>query len=232
METKATSNFWWLKSAVIASQDTENNLVVPKLDLHLPNSAKDALDKDKQTCVDEEVDVGSIIEEINRVAEQSPLGPYEKSLGERSVEDLMKEAERIYMESSKSFEQLSQRSKTSQNISELLSSLSQDSTPTPKSLSPLPVDPDPQQLSDSDEDYTEDFSEVSKIESNPSPVEEPCREPSKENNDKSPEGRDDLPDEKSKEADKANILKGATREQPLVVQTRPLQGKVQIRNRV
>ncbi|XP_072382872.1 uncharacterized protein [Diabrotica undecimpunctata] len=167
METK-NKNFWWLKSAPSSLPDKdENNTIIPKLEL--PPSANNLFD-DKNSNVDSDVDVGSIIEEINRVAAQSPLGPYEKSIGERSVDDLIKEAEKIYMESSKSFEQLSQRSKTSQNLSDLLSNLSKDSTPTPKSVSPLPMDPDPQEiemdnLSESDDDYTEDFSEESKIES-------------------------------------------------------------------
>ncbi|CAH1997649.1 unnamed protein product [Acanthoscelides obtectus] len=167
MDTKASTNFWWMKNPSAVSQDSENNLVVPKLDLRSPSSIVDLLEKDGSSNAGEDVDVGSIIDEINRVAAQSPLGPYDKNQGERSIEDLMKEAERIYMESSKSFEQLSQRSKTSQNISDLLSSLSKDSTPTPKSISPLPMDPDPQHSNDSD-DYTEDFSEESKIESNQS----------------------------------------------------------------
>ncbi|XP_018569081.1 centrosomal protein of 162 kDa [Anoplophora glabripennis] len=174
METKTASSFWWLKSAPLTTeiQDSENNLVVPKLDLHSSSSIANLLDKDKNSNCDSEVDVGSIIEEINRVAAQSPLGPYEKSVGDRSIDDIMKEAERIYMESSKSFEQLSQRSKTSQNISDLLSNMSKDSTPTPKSVSPLPIDPDPEYNSESDDDeYTTDFSEESKVESNPSPIE-------------------------------------------------------------
>lgn len=174
METKTSSGFWWLKSAVptTENQDSENNLIVPKLDLHSA-SIVNLLEKDKNSNCDLEVDVGSIIEEINRVAAQSPLGPYETSVGERSIDDIMKEAERIYIESSKSFEQLSQRSKTSQNISDLLSNISKDSTPTPKSVSPLPMDPDPEynsESSDDDGEYTTDFSEESKVESNPSPI--------------------------------------------------------------
>lgn len=175
METKTSPGFWWLKSAAPTAeiQDSENNLVVPKLDLH-SSSIVNLLEKDNNSNCDSEVDVGSIIEEINRVAAQSPLGPYEKSVGERSIDDIMKEAERIYIESSKSFEQLSQRSKTSQNISDLLSNISKDSTPTPKSVSPLPMDPDPEynsESSDDDDEYTTDFSEESKVESNPSPIE-------------------------------------------------------------
>nr|CAI5848413.1 unnamed protein product [Callosobruchus analis] len=166
MDTKTSTNFWWMKSTSAGVQDADNNLVVPKLDLRSPSSIVDLLEKNSSSNAGEDVDVGSIIEEINRVAAQSPLGPYERNQGERSVEDLMKEAERIYIESSKSFEQLSQRSKTSQNISDLMSNLSKDSTATPKSISPLPMDPYPQQSNDSD-DYTEDFSDESKIDSNP-----------------------------------------------------------------
>ncbi|KAJ8923377.1 hypothetical protein NQ315_001935 [Exocentrus adspersus] len=148
METKTSSSFWWLKSASATAadiQDHENNLVVPKLDLVSPNSIVNFLDKDKNSNYDSEVDVGSIIEEINRVAAQSPLGPYEKTIGDRSIDDIMREAERIYMESSKSFEQLSQRSKTSQNISDLLSNsnASKNSTPTPKKESKIESNPSP-----------------------------------------------------------------------------------------
>lgn len=171
MDTKASTNFWWLKSSTTFPQNSDSSLAVPKLDLHSSNSLADFLEHDKDNNVDSDVDVGSIIEEINRVAAQSPLGPYEKLGEERDVEDLMREAERIYIESSKSFEQLSQRSKTSQNITDLLSNFSKNSTPTPKSVSPLPMDPDPESNTNSDSDeYTEDFSEESKVESNPSPL--------------------------------------------------------------
>ncbi|CAG9817569.1 unnamed protein product [Phaedon cochleariae] len=161
METKTRPNFWWLKSAPTTPAPTtekDGNLSVPKLNLRPSTSLVDLLEKDKEN-VESDVDVGSIIEEINRVAAQSPLGPYEKPLGDRSIDDLMKEAEKIYLESSKSFEQLSQRSKTSQNISDLIS---KDSTPTPQSLSPLPMDPE-----HSEDDYSEDFSEESKLETTP-----------------------------------------------------------------
>ncbi|KAG5868271.1 hypothetical protein JTB14_032986 [Gonioctena quinquepunctata] len=163
METKTNANFWWVKSTPAYIQDSEKNLDVPKLNLHPSITLVDLLEKDKNSNIDHDVDVGSIIEEINKVAAQSPLGPYKTSIEERSVDDLMKEAEKIYLESSKSFEQLSQRSKTSQNISDLLSNLSTDSTPTPKSISPLPMDPDLPDSSESEEDYTEDFSEEVKL---------------------------------------------------------------------
>ncbi|XP_060521681.1 centrosomal protein of 162 kDa isoform X2 [Cylas formicarius] len=157
METKSPG-FWWMKTP---AKDVKEVSSVPTLNLknlHSSTSVNDILEKEN----DENVDVGSIIEEINRVAAQSPLGPFEKSIEERSIEDIMKEAEKIYMESSKSFEQLSQRSKTSQNISDLLSSQSKGSTPTPKSISPLPIDP-----GESDSDYSEDFSsQDSRAESN------------------------------------------------------------------
>nr|XP_023027662.1 centrosomal protein of 162 kDa isoform X1 [Leptinotarsa decemlineata]XP_023027663.1 centrosomal protein of 162 kDa isoform X2 [Leptinotarsa decemlineata] len=160
METKTRANLWWLKST-----HTEENLV-PKLDLNPSTTLVDLLEKDNNSNCD--VDVGSIIEEINKVAAQSPLGPFEKNVEERSIDDLMKEAEKIFLESSKSFEQLSQRSKTSQNISDLLSELSNDSTPTPKSISPLPMDLNLQDSSESGDDYTEDFVEEVQVDTNPS----------------------------------------------------------------
>ncbi|RZC37482.1 hypothetical protein BDFB_004803 [Asbolus verrucosus] len=171
METKGPSTFWWLKSAnkEPAKEENANNLYVPRLDLDISSSLAEFLEKEQNILNSNredrtDVDVGSIIEEINRVAAQSPLGPYEHSTEERSIDDIMREAERIYMESSKSFEQLSQRSKTSHNVTELNSN-SRDSTPTPKSVSPLPND-------DSEsETYSEDFSEESKIQSIHSPVE-------------------------------------------------------------
>lgn len=171
METKPAVSLWWLKSTNKDStkEENANNLYVPKLDLEISSSLAEFLEKEQNVLNSNhedhtDVDVGSIIEEINRVAAQSPLGPYEHSKEERSIDDIMREAERIYMESSKSFEQLSQRSKTSQNITELNSNTSGNSTPTPKSVSPLPND-------DSEsETYSEDFSEESKVESVPSPT--------------------------------------------------------------
>ncbi|CAH1377274.1 unnamed protein product [Tenebrio molitor] len=172
METKPSSTFWWLKNANKDStkEENANNLYVPRLDLDISSSLAEFLEKEQNVLNSNredrtEVDVGSIIEEINRVAAQSPLGPYEHSTEERSIDDIMREAERIYMESSKSFEQLSQRSKTSQNLTELNSNISKDSTPTPKSVSPLPHD-------DSEsETYSDDFSDQdSKVQSIPSPT--------------------------------------------------------------
>lgn len=159
METK-TPLFWWVKNANNKSEKEENanNLLIPKLDLEISSSLAEFLEKEQNILSSSredrtDVDVGSIIEEMHRVAAQSPLGPYRTSSEERSVDDIMREAERIYMESSKSFEQLSQRSKTSQNITDLNSKFSKSSTPTPKSVSPLPND-------DSESDtYSEDFSE-------------------------------------------------------------------------
>ncbi|KYB26175.1 Centrosomal protein of 162 kDa-like Protein [Tribolium castaneum] len=169
METKSAASFWWLKSPNITKEENANNLTIPKLDLEISNSLAEFLEREHNVLNSNhedrtDVDVGSIIEEINRVAAQSPLGPYEHSKEERSIDDIMREAEKIYIESSKSFEQLSQRSKTSQNITELNSDGSKNSTPTPKSVSPLPND-------DSEsETYSEDFSEESKVQSVPSPI--------------------------------------------------------------
>lgn len=69
----------------------------------------------------------------------------------------MKEAERLYMESSKSFEQLSVHSKTSQNLTDVFNSQNNSdmSTPTPKSASPLPTDSDEEESKS--EEYTQDF---------------------------------------------------------------------------
>ncbi|XP_050297837.1 centrosomal protein of 162 kDa [Anthonomus grandis grandis] len=166
METKKPAAFWWMKST--PKETPPETHQVPKLDLKSANSITSLTDllQDEKDPGDYEVDVDSILEEISRVAAQSPLGPFEKSVGERSIEDIMKETEKVYMESSKSFEQLSQRSKTSQNISDLLSSNSNISTPTPKSVSPLPMDPgDKEELKDYNSDYSDDFSTDSKTES-------------------------------------------------------------------
>ncbi|KAL3273899.1 hypothetical protein HHI36_015323, partial [Cryptolaemus montrouzieri] len=174
MEVKST-NFWWLKNKSAVNEVDSGKPVYAAGEYNVStNSLVDLFEKEVESLREKgetngsDVDVGSIIEEINRVAAQSPLGPYNTEIGERSVDELMKEAERIYMESSKSFEQLSQRSKTSQNISEISLS-SKDSTPTPKSLSPLPLDPQINIVergsndNDDSEFYSEDFSEESKL---------------------------------------------------------------------
>ncbi|XP_044253497.1 centrosomal protein of 162 kDa [Tribolium madens] len=156
METKSAPSFWWLKTPnTTTKEENANNLTIPKLDLEISNSLAEFLEKEQNILNSNHEDVGSIIEEINRVAAQSPLGPFERSTGERSIDDIMREAEKIYMESSKSFEQLSQRSKTSQNITDL----SKNSTPTPRSVSPLPND------ESESETYSEDFSDESKMQS-------------------------------------------------------------------
>lgn len=81
----------------------------------------------------------------------------------------MKEAERLYLESSKSFEQLSLRSKTSQDLSHILDSSQSSgaSTPTPKSASSLPLDSErnSRKAATSDENYSDDFSDENKTES-------------------------------------------------------------------
>ncbi|XP_030760510.1 centrosomal protein of 162 kDa [Sitophilus oryzae] len=190
-----TNKFWWIKTPQKSSNDSpKESLIVPKLDLqslHSSDILSDFLRKEAQSNEKEDIDVGSIIEEINRVAAQSPLGPFERSVGERSIDDIMREAEKIYMESSKSFEQLSQRSKTSQNISDLMSTNSKASTPTPKSISPLPIDSDGKSDYSS---YSEDFSQESKIESEQSSKESSKLEHSGQESGKVDESQLKLPD--------------------------------------
>ncbi|XP_017768606.1 PREDICTED: centrosomal protein of 162 kDa [Nicrophorus vespilloides] len=155
METKGGSNMWWLKSNSKKVCDNEDN---NKLDREITSSLAEYLENEKDSKQsddvngneDDDVDIGSILEEISRISAKSPLGPYDNLSGERSIEDIMKEAERLYMESSKSFEHLSQKSKTSENVTELGSNRSNNSTPTPKSLSPLPLDEEIKKSSDSD----------------------------------------------------------------------------------
>lgn len=148
METKP--QFWWLKTPEDPQPDTSSSLAeFLHQEKKIENSLTELLEEQRKT--DSEVDIPSILEEIDRVAAQSPLGPFEKG-EERSVEEIMKEAERIFAESSKSFEQLSGRSKaTSQNVTEIGS---KSSTPTPKSVSPLPNE----KKSSESESYSEDFS--------------------------------------------------------------------------
>lgn len=150
METK---QFWWMKTPTNPSEgrpDTSSSLSEFK---KLENSINELFEQKN----DSEPDIPSILEEIDRVAAQSPLGPFEKLLPEeKGVEEIMKEAERIFVESSKSFEQLSGRSKaTSRNITEIDS---KNSTPTPKSVSSLPEDEPQKNSSDDGESYSDDFS--------------------------------------------------------------------------
>lgn len=147
METRP-QQFWWMKKPSPDDQpDTSSSLAdFQKLE--------SLLQQPRHTA--SEPDIASILEEIDRVAAQSPLGPFEKQPAERSVEDIMREAERIFAESSKSFEQLSGRSKaTSRNITEIDS---KNSTPTPKSVSPLPQDEEKNNVASESESYSEDFS--------------------------------------------------------------------------
>lgn len=138
METRP--QFWWLKT--------------PEDHADTSSSLADFLDREQRLEGPADADIGSILDEIDRVAAQSPLGPFEKPSDERSVEEIMKEAERIFVESSKSFEQLSGRSRaTSRNVTEIDSS---SSTPTP-AASPLPQDGARRSGSES-ESYSEDFS--------------------------------------------------------------------------
>lgn len=148
MTAKSTSNFWWLKKS-----KTDSNLAKCDVGLDFSPTNDDKLTSLAEYLENErqidygaggdhgDVDIGTIIEEINRIAAQSPLGPFDKIGEDRSVDDLMKEAEKIYNESSKSFEQLSQHSATSHNISEELNTQSSISTPaqspTPHNLDNL-----------------------------------------------------------------------------------------------
>lgn len=165
--------FWWLKSSksdthIAKSLDKDSALTSsPRFEDEISSSLADFIEKERDleklsNTDKEDVDIGSIIEEINRLAAQSPLGPYEKDIADRSVEDIMKEAERIYIESSKSFEQLSIHSRTSQNVSEMQTDNSEVSTPTPKSISPLPEDSDKDEKDErknETDSYSDDFSE-------------------------------------------------------------------------
>lgn len=83
MENK---NFWWLKSSRSDSQlgrnlETNNNITSTALsEGRAPSSLSDFVDIGPDDSVSEEaeVDIGSIIDEMNRLAAESPLGPYEK----------------------------------------------------------------------------------------------------------------------------------------------------------
>ncbi|KAI4456603.1 hypothetical protein MML48_8g00003473 [Holotrichia oblita] len=180
-----TTNFWWLKKSKTDSNLAKSEEAVTEFlpsETKLTTSLAEFLEKENEVDYGAggdqgDVDIDTILEEINRIAAQSPLGPFEKITGERSVEDLMKEAEKIYNESSKSFEQLSQHSATSHNISEELntqSSLStpaqspipfitenddiqRHGTPTPKSVSPT-LENNEENKNNGD-DYSDDFSE-------------------------------------------------------------------------
>lgn len=172
MDTKSSPSFWWLKSSSLQPEVAvgDNITVNPKSDVDISSSLAEFLEKEKTIDREtyEDADIASIIDEINRVAAQSPLGPYDKEANERSLEEIMKEAERIFHESSKSFEQLSARSKTSHNITDLNSKSSKNSTPTPKSVSPLPLDGQTYHNSDKESDddsYSDDFSNASKTDS-------------------------------------------------------------------
>lgn len=161
METK---QFWWMKSTPSNPPDdqpeTSSSLAEFK---KLENSITGLFEQrstNQDDSDDDEPDIGSILQEIDRVAAQSPLGPFEKPPEERSVDEIMKEAERIFIESSKSFEQLSGRSKaTSKNITEIDS---KNSTPIPN-VSPLPDDDEPlkekaKSSNSESESYSDDFS--------------------------------------------------------------------------
>lgn len=185
MTAKPTNtNFWWLKKSKTDSNLAKSEDVItefPSSETKLTASLAEFLEKENQVDYGAggdqgDVDIDTILEEINRIAAQSPLGPFDKIAGDRSVEDLMKEAEKIYNESSKSFEQLSQHSATSHNISEELNTQSsistpaqspipfvtendirRDGTPTPKSISP--ASENKEETRNNANDYSDDFSE-------------------------------------------------------------------------
>lgn len=78
-------SFWWLKSSRSDSQlgrslETNENITstTPLSEGRAPSSLSciDYIDDD--SISEEDVDIGSIIEEMNRLAAQSPLGPFKK----------------------------------------------------------------------------------------------------------------------------------------------------------
>nr|XP_022916948.1 centrosomal protein of 162 kDa [Onthophagus taurus] len=160
-----TSSFWWMKKS-----KTDSNIVdisKPPVEEDISSSLaeflqKEVITEDLPVGDKGELDIPSIIEEINRIAAQSPLGPYEDGSGDRSVEDLMREAEKIYMESSKSFEQLSQHSATSHNVTDHLNS---------NTVSPMSENT-PKSLGKEDEEYSDDFNKSESERSSKSKVDE------------------------------------------------------------
>lgn len=116
------NSLWWLRNAVkTASLKQKDNgepeITSPNnLELNISSSVEDLFDNDDDYSPSfedaSETDIGSIIDEINKIASQSPIGNYDNTNSEKSVEEILKEAEKLYMESSKSFEQLSLKSKT------------------------------------------------------------------------------------------------------------------------
>uniref|UniRef100_A0A1Y1MB80 Centrosomal protein of 162 kDa n=1 Tax=Photinus pyralis TaxID=7054 RepID=A0A1Y1MB80_PHOPY len=166
METTSGTNFWWLKTNKTLVEKVDD--VRPKITSNskpteepstVSSSLREFLERER-ALESPDTDIGSIIEEINKLAAESPLGPYERDMGDRSFEEIMKEAEKIYMESSKSFEQLSARSRTSANLSVSFDETPK-STPTPKSASPLPLDFEGDNREP--DEYSDDFEEKSEV---------------------------------------------------------------------
>lgn len=167
MEQQPSSAFWWMKSSkslgeIPKLKEYDGNLTSsPKTEKDISSSLAEFLEKERIAQNSDE-DIGSIIDEINRLSAQSPLGPYERNVGGRSIDEIMQEAEKVYMESSKSFEQLSVHSKTSMNVTDVFN----NSQSTPKSASPIPTDSsmslktnDNKNTSNASEDdsYSDDF---------------------------------------------------------------------------
>lgn len=143
------SSLWWLKSTAKKSQNLHinvtNDAIITSpnnLDINISSSIDEYLEKDQiynkaGTDDGSEADIGSIIEEINKLASQSPIGVFESAATDKSVDEILQEAEKLYMESSKSFEQLSSKSRSSIDYSlsksSSISFRSKKSTPSPKS---------------------------------------------------------------------------------------------------
>lgn len=148
------SSMWWLKSTVktVRAQNPQITLTNVQGDITSPNKQ---LEIDISSSIDEfleqdavfsarsgedasEADIGSIIDEINRLASQSPIGNYENTATDKSVEEILQEAEKLYLESSKSFEQLSNSSKSRSSLEYSFSKSSSLSLNTPRSKKSTP----------------------------------------------------------------------------------------------
>lgn len=119
------NSLWWLRNAVKSASlkqkesRLDNEIITSpnKLEINISSSVEELFndnEDDYSASFEDasEADIGSIIDEINKIASQSPIGNYETPASDKSVEEILKEAEKLYMESSKSFEQLSSKSKT------------------------------------------------------------------------------------------------------------------------
>lgn len=153
-DNEKKSSMWWLKSTVrtVRAQNPQITLTNVQGDITSPNKQ---LEIDISSSIDEfleqdlvfsarsgedasEADIGSIIEEINRLASQSPIGNYENTVTDKSVEEILEEAEKLYMESSKSFEQLSNSSKSRTSLEYSFSKSNSLSLNTPRSKKSTP----------------------------------------------------------------------------------------------